>query len=292
MLNLKKITKYLIKNPSQLFKNALIDFKKDKSKKILIHNKVWCIGLPKSGTTLIENILEDLPYVEMFTSIFRKWENTNSKYMFDLNVPEKLFEDMPSEKNTFLKTHTKFSETTRKIIHNNNIKVILSVRDLRDMMISRYYHIINYKSHWQHNLIKNLSFNEGFRISLTNKKDDHKNNPLNYYYFWIKEWVEYAKKEKNILVLNYEDYLANKEKYILKILNYLRVDKKEFNFEKFKNSRTNKSLSTLSKNLEKYGRNKSTFRLGASDQWRQLFDEEMINYFNENLPDNLEKLKY
>ena len=24
----------------------------------------------------------------MFTSILRKWENTNPKYMFDLNVPE------------------------------------------------------------------------------------------------------------------------------------------------------------------------------------------------------------
>ena len=39
-------------------------------------------------------------------------------------------------------------------------------------------------------------------------------------------------------------------------------------------------LSPLSKNLKKYGRNKSTFRFGASDQWRQLFDEEKLYILN------------
>ena len=41
-------------------------------------------------------------------------------------------------------------------------------------MISRYYHILNYKSHWQHKLLKDLSFDEGFKISLTNK-NEHEN---------------------------------------------------------------------------------------------------------------------
>ena len=110
----KKIVKYLIKNPSQLLTNFLSDLKKDKTNKKLIFNKVWCIGLPKSGTTLIESILEELPYVEMFTSILRKWENTNPKYMFDLNVPEKLFKDMPDNKNTYCKTHTETLQTAKK----------------------------------------------------------------------------------------------------------------------------------------------------------------------------------
>ena len=72
-----KTTKYLFKNPIQLITNSLSDYKKDNSKNKLVFNKVWCIGLPKSGTTLIENILEELPYVEMFSSVFRKWENTD-----------------------------------------------------------------------------------------------------------------------------------------------------------------------------------------------------------------------
>ena len=86
----------------------------------LTFNKVWCIGLPKSGTTLIESILEELPYVEMFTSILRKWENSNPKYMFDLNVPEELFKDMPDNRNTYCKTHTKLTVTAKKIINDHN----------------------------------------------------------------------------------------------------------------------------------------------------------------------------
>ena len=289
MLNIKKTIKYLLKNPLQLLKNSFSDFKKDKTKKKLIYNKIWCIGLPKSGTTLIENILEELPYVEMFTSIFRRWENTNPQYIFDLNVPEKLFKDMPDEKNTYFKTHTRYSELTQNIIKNYDIKIILSLRDLRDMMISRYYHILSDKSHWQHLLIKDLSFNKGFKISLTEKKKEHENNPLEYYYNWIKNWTEYSKIEKGILVLHYEDYIIDKQDYINKILNYLKIDKKEFNFDKFLNIKE-KGSNNLSKNLLNYGRNKSTFRLGEADQWKKLFDDEMITFFNQNLPDKLEKL--
>ena len=35
------------------------------------HNKVWICGLPKSGTTLIEKILDNLPYVSMDRSPLR-----------------------------------------------------------------------------------------------------------------------------------------------------------------------------------------------------------------------------
>ena len=223
MISVKKTTKYLFKNPIQLITNSLSDYKKDNSKIKLVFNKVWCIGLPKSGTTLIENILEQLPYVEMFSSVFRKWENTDPNYMFDLNVPEKLFHDMPDTKNTYLKTHTKYSKLTREIIENNNIKVIISIRDLRDMMISRYFHIMSLDTHWQHNSISKLNFKEGFKISLINKKNDHELNPLNYYFFWIKNWVEYVKEKRNILILNYDEYVKNKENYISKILHYLEI---------------------------------------------------------------------
>jgi hypothetical protein len=291
MLNLKKTTKYLFRNPRQLFKNSFSDYKKDKSKIKLVFNKVWCIGLPKSGTTLIENILEQLPYVEMFSSVFRKWENTDPNYMFDLNVPEKLFLDMPNDKNTYFKTHTKYSDLTRDIIKKNKLRVIISIRDLRDMMISRYFHIMSYKMHWQHDLIKDLPFDEGFKISIVNKKKEHELNPLTYYYLWINQWIDYARKEKNTLVLNYEDYGKNKDNYISQILNYLKIDVNRFILKNFDNLKI-KNSNSLSYNLKNYGREKSTFRSGRSEQWKTLFNEKTANFFNQNLPDSLEKLDF
>lgn len=52
-------------------------FVKDLKKDIFFKNKnskyrfVWCAGLPKSGTTLIENVFDYLPYVRLNSSILR-----------------------------------------------------------------------------------------------------------------------------------------------------------------------------------------------------------------------------
>ena len=35
------------------------------------------------------------------------------------------------------------------------------------------------------------------------------------------------------------------------------------------------------------GRNKSTFRSGEVGQWQKLFDEEITNFFYQNLPDTI-----
>ena len=56
---LKKITKYLIKNPSQLFKNALIDFKKDKSKKILKLKGILALEIGNGQVKKVSKILFD-----------------------------------------------------------------------------------------------------------------------------------------------------------------------------------------------------------------------------------------
>ena len=55
-----KWSKSFIERPFLTIKWLKDDFKKDKSSKKFnsINKKVWCAGLPKSGTTLIENIIE------------------------------------------------------------------------------------------------------------------------------------------------------------------------------------------------------------------------------------------
>ena len=91
--------------------------------------------------------------------------------------------------------------------------------------------------------------------------------------------------------MNYEDFVRSKEQYINQILNYLKINKNDFDFKRFESSKIKKS-NMLSRNLQNYGRNKSTFRSGEVGQWQKLFDEEITNFFNQNLPDNLDKLKY
>ena len=59
------------------------------------------------------------------------------------------------------------------------------MRDLRDMLISRYFHILSDKDHWLHKTIKDLDFTEGFINSIKAKSDKDSPNALNYYYYWI-----------------------------------------------------------------------------------------------------------
>ena len=73
----------------------------------------------------------------------------------------------------------------------NRFKIIITFRDIRDAMISRYYHILSDKNHWQHDIIKSQTFEKGFIKSLTECTDKFPSHlkfeePIISYYNWIK----------------------------------------------------------------------------------------------------------
>lgn len=250
---------------------------------------VWCAGLPKSGTTLIEHIFDNLPYVRLDNSFNRIFNEGTLDH--DHGITNEMFKYLPRDKFTFLKTHTHYEKKYEEIALKNNLKTIISVRDLRDMLISRYYHIMADDNHWLHKKIKGQSFSDGFIISLKEKNDNDHHNALEYYYFWILNWLKVSSK-KNYLILWFEDYKKDPKKYITNILKYLDFE----NFssseieEKIKNNRQ-KNLS-LSKNLKTHGRLRKTLRKGLVGEWKNLFDDKISEYFYSNIPDKIEKVDY
>ena len=81
--------------PVQTVKWFKCDLNKDiSSKKNSSNNKnVWCAGLPKSGTTLIEKIMDKLPYVSLNNSILRVYYP--GKLDHDHEVSDVMFENLP-----------------------------------------------------------------------------------------------------------------------------------------------------------------------------------------------------
>lgn len=269
-------------------------FAKDLKKDIFFKNTiskyrfVWCAGLPKSGTTLIENIFDYLPYVRFNSSILRIYDTRNLDHGH--GISDKMFTNIPENKYTFLKTHTHFSKKYEDIAIKKNAKIIISVRDLRDMLISRYYHIKSDHNHWLHNKLKNLNFSDGFLISLKEKPPSSSENSLTYYYFWIKNWILEGKK-KNYLILWFEEYKKEPIKYINKILEY--TDNKNFSAEKiYDNIKNNRNTNNLSQGLKNYGRSKSTFRKGAVGEWYKLFDNKISSYFYNNIPGDIKDIEF
>ena len=66
------------------------------------------------------------------------------------------------KKFSYVKTHLKYDQNILKKFINERFKVIVVLRDIRDVMISRYFHVMSDNKNWQHDVIKTLSFEEGF----------------------------------------------------------------------------------------------------------------------------------
>ena len=107
----------MLSSPIILINEILADIKKDYGKKIS-YNKVWICGLPKSGTTLIEKILDNLPYVSMDRSPLRYGIN---KDLIEVNNIRKYIKLFPKNKNSYLKTHLEYN---KKILENLKTKTL------------------------------------------------------------------------------------------------------------------------------------------------------------------------
>ena len=284
-----KHLRFFFMNPKFTVKWFLEDLRKDfrSNKYKSTCYKVWCAGLPKSGTTLIEEIFENLPYVRLDNSILRLWNNQNLIHVHDLH--NQAFKGFREQKYTFVKTHSHYLKEYENLISSNDVKLIISFRDLRDVMISRYFHIMNDKNHWLHKRLLNLSFKEGFILSITSKSGYKNLNNLHYYYFWILNWKKIAKK-KGYLILWYEEYINNPKKYINQILKYTSF--LDIPSNKIINNLKKKKSNNLKESLYNFGKLKSTFRKGKKNQWMKYFDDEITEFFIKNLPDKLENVIY
>ena len=289
-LHFAKHLKSFLFYPFQTTNWFIKDLKKDffSKNKIAKHKFIWCAGLPKSGTTLIEGVFDCLPYVRLDSSILRIYDSRNLDHGH--GISDEMFSNIPDNKFTFLKTHTHYSKNYENIAIKKNTKIIISVRDLRDMLISRYYHIKSDQKHWLHKKLIKLDFTEGFLKSLKEKFSPSSEDPLTYYYFWIKNWILEGKK-KNYLILWFEDYKKEPLKYINKILEY--TDNKNFSAEEIYSKMKNKrKINSLSQGLKNYGRSKSTFRKGAVGEWHELFDEKISRYFYKNIPGDIKDIEF
>ncbi len=289
---------YIIKNfifntkgfTKDLFEDISKDIKAKKNKTSF--RKIWICGLPKSGTTLIENILNNLLYIQIEKSILRMFPNKNK--ISDKNIDEYI-SCFPKNKFTYVKTHLEYNQNVLNKLLNQNFKVIITLRDLRDALISRYFHVLSDKNHWQHDVVKNLNFEEGFINSLTIKTKKFPNpnfeEPIKYYYNWIRNWNK-VENSKNIKKIWYEGYNENAEKFIKEILNFTNfneLDEKEIE-NKLSLKRKEEKNIPLIKKLKRRGKNVSTFRSGKSNNWKDLFTEKINDKFNKLLPGKIENI--
>ncbi|MBD1139302.1 sulfotransferase domain-containing protein [Pelagibacterales bacterium SAG-MED46] len=225
LLHIYRCLKKFFKFPSQFMSSLQTDIKKDfLSKKLKPGLNVLVIGLPKSGTTMIEEILSEIGFVNQANSILRLFDDRNLPHHHDLS--RKMLNKIPKNKNTFLKRHSEPTITNLQIIEQYNFKTFVSIRNLIDVMISRYLHLSSDEKQPQFKIYSKYDLLEGFRISLI-KNHREKDVPIQIFEDWIEKWQQILLKKKNFCLLDYDSYKKNNYMYFQKIFNFLEIDQSQ-----------------------------------------------------------------
>ncbi len=275
-----------LKFPHQFINLLIDDINLDflSSKEKFKNNFIFVIGLPKSGTTLIENILRALGYLDLSNSPLRIFDNRGLSNPHDIS--EAMFKKVPKKKLTFLKLHTHFTEENLKIIKKFNPLVIISLRNLHHVLVSRYCHVVANKKHRHHELIKDLPVVEGFKKSLFIKNSyDTPVSPIEYFKKWVENWESAINKKKlNYLMIEFEEYQNNHRNYIIKILNHLNLDQNILDevYEKVSNNFQKYDKNNLEKNLTGFIK-PQTINNDSKNIKEKLYTLEIKNFVNEAL---------
>ncbi len=286
LLHIFRWLKIFLIFPNQFLKLFYKDYKSDKInlKKYYRNKFILVIGLPKSGTTLIEKILRSLGYIDQSKSPLRIFDNRNLKNPHDLS--DNMFKIISKNKFSFLKLHSHFTEENLALIKKYNPKVIISFRNLKDVLISRYTHILSDKTHRHHNKIKILDIKDGFMKSLIYKNStDTPIKPLDYFFFWVKNWKENIKKNKlNFLKLEFEEFQLDKLGYLNKILKYLEIEDVDTKKILYELNHGDELLKTnnLKKNLKNFIK-PQTYNSDTKIR-QELNTKEIEKFISSNLP--------
>lgn len=100
---------------------------------------IVCNGAPKSGSTWVSKLVENIPGVMPIPATYRRadWVNPSLAMQF-IQSPE----DIPSFPGSicFTKTHIVGDKNTDGFLRLTNVKFVNIIRDYRDTFVSRFHH--------------------------------------------------------------------------------------------------------------------------------------------------------
>ena len=270
---------------------------------------IWLASYPKSGNTLIRSILASLFFSKDGSIDFQHLDNfplyPNPEHLKEFTKELHNYDEMskywiPSQeklnfnhqKINFLKTHHVKAAWKNNNFTNskNTLGTIYIVRDPRNVLTS----IKNHFSYTNEEALKmmldkNWSLINGIKTMLSS---------------WGLHYFSWAKNNKNVLLIRYEDMMNDLRKEIYKILNYLSKFNINTNFpeEKINNCIKTSNFSNF-QDMEKKGlfneyivgddKNKKTFfKLGKNNDFKKLLNEKIKYRLEKEFKKEMKELNY
>ena len=235
---------------------------------------VVLFALPKSGSTMSELAFRTMGLVDLQHSL---WARTCSA---DWNSPapeqlSRIFRFVSPRRQGFAKTHIAWHPTIRAAMMDLGIVGAVQIRDIRDVLVSRYHHVMSDPSHRHHAMLRDLSPSEGLRRSFFGERPLQGDDPLPYLAQWVVSWTAAAE----LPVLRYEDYLTNDCEFLRSLRSLAGRDEVDTELlqRAIRNDRERAAKAKLATRLRNRALNFSTFRQGERGGWRQIFDQEAID---------------
>jgi sulfotransferase 6B1 len=230
--------------------------------------KVLLNSIPKSGTHLLETVVEQIPMLRHFggrtlrTSIY--------------SSPQACYRRIGNlSKGEFAPAHLAFDESLFDIIKQNNIKVLMMARDPRDIIVSNEHYITNIdKTHEHHQYLSSLPSSEA-RIEALIK--GFNNNGIIYpsiatLFASYQKWTE----QPEVFCLKFEDLIGEKgggsllkqRETVEKLIQYLGIELKKEEVDNI----CDKTFSTKS----------STFRKGKIGSWEDSISKKQLEMLRQD----------
>ncbi len=275
-------TKYILK---RFFYDVIFLFKKKKYK----YKIIFIAGMPMSATTKIKNMCGRI------NGYFTRNTPVPENIALNQDITDSAFINCPSWSYTLFKTHLNPWEKNLLIIKRNNVKkVIVSYRDLRDVVVARYYRLLSFpkKINEPHYVEEKKQYKN---ISKTEAINDCIEKISNEYVNWIYGWLDVSAKQKDfILLCKFENLIKDPKTEFKKILDFYEIDLADSTINSI--VKATKGKKNMKKNINEAKvlpwALSSNFRSGKIGNWKDEFDSENISKFKNMCGKSLIRLGY
>jgi len=249
------------------------------------HKVIFLAGMPMSGTTWVKGLVAQMPGYHSRPS------KTPYEIGYRQDISAETFRNVPKHAYTLFKTHMNPKPENLKILSDNGVdKVVITYRDLRDVVVSRYYRLVD--SPKPDNAPDKVDY---LKLSKEEAINDSIEKVGTHYVPWIKDWKKLADEnpEKYMLV-KYEEMKKDTKRIFKEILAFYNIKLEEQKIEAFlENAKGKKSFK---KNNEAsmilpFGIS-SNFRSGKSGHWKEELTGPQIEKCKEYMGGILIELGY
>ena len=232
-------------------------------------NLLFVAGLPKSGTSWVEGMLESFAGFQniMPPSVVFHELRAGGSHGFDLT--QDLFSSLQKGLHV-LKLHAHGSNRNAGLLRELGLRYAVVYRDPRDVAVSHYFYVRRTPWHPEHADYRDLSVQEGI--------DHFADTLLSPFNLWVEAWHEHADEELARFV-RYEDLLDDALRELTALVEHFGIGTASSEIERVQKAH---SFERASGGRERGESDEDSFvRKGVEGDWRNWFTDEQAARYRE-----------